>query len=476
MLINWEINEDKVTGSDHETILFSINIDSDNLIENPVYNNQYNFEKADWKIFAEELILQSNKEEFVSNINISQISREMLETEAEKLRNIIIIAANKAISKKRIHEKSKPWWNKELKLLRKELANAKRQYKKNQNQTTQQAFQALKSDYFYKIKQAKATCWNDFLENAVGKDIFKAFNYTKFNRIEKLSIIQYQHENQKITAITFEQKCEAFMQVLFKKPSQSEAISAILKKSNKKASLSKSYRVISLLNSMAKTAEKIIASRLAYLANVTNIVNFDQMGSRKQISAIDAVMSLIHDIQLAKNENKITSVLFMNVKEAYDHVSCNQLLKICKNLGLSRLLCSWIECFMNNRYVQLAFDENKQEKTRVEIEIPQKSSISSILFLIYIRDIFSEINSMQIRSSSYVDDIGLVASSETIEENCLMLENAAEKLLQLQNQNNIQFDMKKIELIHFHTKRSIDNSNFPVTIRNNQIQSKNLIR
>ncbi len=164
------------------------------------------------------------------------------------------------------------------------------------------------------------------------------------------------------------------------------------------------------------------------------------------------------------------------MKEVYDHVSCNQLLKICKNLGLSRSLCSWIECFMNNRYVQLAFDENKQEKTRVEIEIPQESSISSILFLIYIRDIFSEINNMQIRSPSYVDDIGLVASSETIEENCLMLENAAEKLLQLQNQNNIQFDMKKIEFIHFHTKKSIDNNNFPVTIRNNQMQSKNLIR
>src|SRR5437762_11945031 len=179
------------------------------------------------------------------------------------------------------------------------------------------------------------------------------------------------------------------------------------------------------------------------------------MSSRKQISAIDAVMSLIHDIQLAKNEKNITSVLFINVKEVYNHVSCNQLLKICKNLDLSRSLCSWIECFMNNRYVQLAFDENKQERTRVEIEISQESLISSILFLIYIRDIFSEINSMQIRSSSYVDDIELVASSETIEENCLMLENAAEKLLQLQNQNNIQFDMKKIELIHFHTKNQL---------------------
>ena len=55
----------------------------------------------------------------------------MLETEAEKLRDIIIVAVNKAISKKRIHEKSKSWWNEELKLLRKELANTRRQYKKN---------------------------------------------------------------------------------------------------------------------------------------------------------------------------------------------------------------------------------------------------------------------------------------------------------------------------------------------------------
>jgi len=109
MILDWEIDEDKVSGSDHELILFSINIDSGNLVENPIYNSQYNFEKADWKIFAEELILQSNKEEFASQINILQISRKMLETEAEKLRDIITIAANKAISKKRMHERSKSW-------------------------------------------------------------------------------------------------------------------------------------------------------------------------------------------------------------------------------------------------------------------------------------------------------------------------------------------------------------------------------
>src|SRR5437773_8709252 len=132
---------------------------------------------------------------------------------------------------------------------------------------------------------------------------------------------------------------------------------------------------------MTKTAEKIVASRLAYLVNTTNIVNFDQMSSRKQISAIDAVMSLVHDIQLAKNKNKITSVLFMNVKRVYDHVSCNQLLKICKNLDLSRSLCSWIECFMNNRYVQLAFDESKQEKQELKLKFHRNHLFHLYFFL-----------------------------------------------------------------------------------------------
>ena len=94
------------------------------------------------------------------------------------------------------------------------------------------------------------------------------------------------------------------------------------------------------------------------------------MGSRKQILAIDVVMSLIYNIQLAKHNNEDTSILFIDIKEAYNHVLVNQLLKICYNLDLSRFLYSWIECFMNNKHLQLAFNENKQEKTSVKIGIP----------------------------------------------------------------------------------------------------------
>jgi uncharacterized protein YebE (UPF0316 family) len=83
---------------------------------------------------------------------------------------------------------------------------------------------------------------------------------------------------------------------------------------------------------------------------------------------------------------------------------------------------------------------------------------------------------LQIRSPSYVDDIALFYSSESIENNCKMLELAAEKLLQLQSQNNIQFDMKKIELIHFHSKRIDNYQDYKVQIGNFQVESKNLVR
>ncbi len=123
----WEISEQN-SGSNHMIIQFTIYIDNENLIENPLYNNQYNFDKADWKQFKIDLVNAANTDEFQTHLDNSIISLDILEKEAEKLRDIIL-KATKNISKKRVTKYSKCWWNDELKALRKELSIIKRNWK-----------------------------------------------------------------------------------------------------------------------------------------------------------------------------------------------------------------------------------------------------------------------------------------------------------------------------------------------------------
>src|SRR6266511_455938 len=155
---------------------------------------------------------------------------------------------------------------------------------------------------------------------------------------------------------------------------------------------------------------------------------------------------------MAKQDKKVTSALFIDVKGAFDHVSANQLIKICIDLGLLKLLCSWINSFLVDRKIQLAFDNGTNIKTDIQIGIPQNSPISPILFLIYIRNLFQDLES---RDMSYINNIDLVASSKSIEKNCKILKEVTIKIFEKGADNLIQFNPEKTELIHFHSKRNI---------------------
>jgi hypothetical protein len=143
------------------------------------------------------------------------------------------------------------------------------------------------------------------------------------------------------------------------------------------------------------------------------------MKERKKLSTIDAIMNLTHDIELSLKEKKSTTCVFLDVNEAYDYVSIKQLLNVMKKLQLSSKVLKWIEEFMNDRSIELAFDDKKQEKRQIRTEISQRSSISSILFLIYTRYLFAKLKiDVNIATSSFVDDIVIYTSSKRIELNC----------------------------------------------------------
>ena len=74
---------------------------------------------------------------------------------------------------------------------------------------------------------------------------------------------------------------------------------------------------------MEKIAEKIIATRLFFLTELIDLLDFDQIDDKRQKSVINVILSLVYDIQLAKHEEKVTSIFFMNIKRAFNYISAN---------------------------------------------------------------------------------------------------------------------------------------------------------
>ncbi len=145
----------------------------------------------------------------------------------------------------------------------------------------------------------------------------------------------------------------------------------ILKKSNKlNYSILKTYRIITLLNCLDKVAEKIIAVQLSYTAEINDkLLNFDQMKDRKQKSAINAVLNLVHDVQMTKSRENTLICLLLNVKEVFDHVALKQLVKILIKLKILINLINWVKCFLQNRVIDLAFDDERQKSKKISTEI-----------------------------------------------------------------------------------------------------------
>ncbi len=128
-------------------------------------------------------------------------------------------------------------------------------------------------------------------------------------------------------------------------------------------------------------------------------------------------------------------------------------------MKISINLINWVKCFLQNRNINLAFDEERQKLKEIETGISQGSLISPILFLIYIRFLFPKIRAKidDLHASSYIDDVALYVEGKNIKENAKKLEKAAKIAFTWANENAVQFDDSKSELIHFDSQKKIKN-------------------
>jgi hypothetical protein len=99
--------------------------------------------------------------------------------------------------------------------------------------------------------------------------------------------------------------------------------------------LAKAWRPISLLATLGKTLESVIAERISYAVEIYGHLPTNQFGARKQRSADQALLLLQEQILTAWQGRRILSLVSFDVKGAYNGVCKEGLLQRMKARGVS---------------------------------------------------------------------------------------------------------------------------------------------
>ena len=221
------------------------------------------------------------------------------------------------------------------------------------------------------------------------------------------------------------------------------------KPGKKNYSETSSYRIIALLPTLSKILERIVASRLLPLAQMSGLIHPNQCGSLPGLPTSDAVAALRLDIGTAHRRGLRASTLLLDVKGGIDNVNPTRLSLILKKAGIPRHLRAWVVSFLSDRRVALVFQGGPRDFLPVFMGTPHRSPLSPLLFLIYVSCFHEERFGGVV--FSYVDDFAITVFSRSYETNTLRVERWASQLMERAASLKLYFSLLKPELIHWRT-------------------------
>jgi hypothetical protein len=146
-----------------------------------------------------------------------------------------------------------------------------------------------------------------------------------------------------------------------------------LKKAGKENyTIAKAWRPISLLATLGKVLESVVAERISHAVETYGLLPTNHFGARKQRSAEQALLLLQEEIYAAWRGRKVVSLISFDVKGAYNGVCKERLLQRMKARGIPEDLCRWVEAFCSERTASIQVNGQASETRKLpQAGLPQ---------------------------------------------------------------------------------------------------------
>lgn len=226
----------------------------------------------------------------------------------------------------------------------------------------------------------------------------------------------------------------------------------MLPKPGKDSKQPSSYRPISLLNTLGKLLERIIARRLGEHFRDTSFFNEWQRAYQHGKEATEIFFHLGEEIIAASAKGWVTSAVSLDVEKAFDAVWHDGLRYKLSSLGLPVKLCRFLSSFLHERTIRVRQGATLSQPVVLRAGTPQGSVLSPLLFLVYVNDIPIQPTG-NCRAGQFADDMNLWTSSRTIPMSQVRLQRALKHIEDWCSKWRIKLNVGKTQLVSFSRRQ-----------------------
>ena len=227
------------------------------------------------------------------------------------------------------------------------------------------------------------------------------------------------------------------------------------------------YRPISLLSSISKILEKMVATNFVQHLENNKLIYKHQYGFLKGLCTEHNLLHVTNTIAKALNDGKFCIGLFLDLKKAFDVCSHEILLEKLKRFGVRGKSLEWFKSYLSNRSQYVDINGHISSPKSIDISVLQGSILGPILFLCYINDLPE---ATTLLTFLFADDTCGLISGPILSELIDIMNTEINKLANWFRANKMAVNIGKTKFIIFHAKtKKIDLNGKNIVFNNNEI-------
>ena len=174
----------------------------------------------------------------------------------------------------------------------------------------------------------------------------------------------------------------------------------------------KNYWPISVLSIFAKLLERIFFKRLSSFAEKNLLLHYNQFGFWSNISTNLAIANVVLSLINKINVKKHTAFMLFDLKKAFDLVNHKLLINKLSHYGIRGLPLQWMISYLSGLSQKWKINNLLSSQQVVSSGVPQGSCLSSLLFILFINDIF-HLEGQDIEIYLYADDTAAIFPADS---------------------------------------------------------------